>query len=115
MTIIRTRINYRNYTLGNIPELGDTIGVITRDGNYLHCRWSGFIERFEAMAKPDAIPVKLFANAYKMDDGVIGSWVDIGNAHALQGCWQAGNVWAVLYDGGLRVVPRTTPDPFRRS
>lgn len=64
------------------------------------------------MAMPDALPVKLFANAYKMDDGVIGSWVDIANNQALVGCWQAGNVWAVLYDDGLRVVPRTTPDPY---
>lgn len=111
MPVIRTSINYRNYTLSE-PAPGDTIGVITRDGNYQHCRWNGFIERSAALAMPDAKPVKLFANAFKMDDGVIGHWVEIINSHALLGCWQAGNVWAVLYDDGLCIIPRTTPDPY---
>lgn len=111
MPVIRTRINYRNYTLSE-PAPGDTIGIITRDGNYRHCRWRGFIERTAALAMPGATPVKLFGQAYKLEEGLIGGWIEIENSQSLVGCWMDGNVWAVLYEGTLRVVSRMTPDPY---
>ena len=112
MPVIRTRINYRSYTLSE-PQAGGTIGVITKDGDYKHFGWLGFIEIHDARDLPDARPVKLFANAYRNDE--LGRWTELSVQEAIMGCWQAGGVWAVLYEGQLRIVKRTSRDPYARD
>lgn len=86
MPLIRTRINYRRFVLGQ-DVMGTTVGVLTKDGEYRYFPWSGFIEKRDAMKISGAIPVKLFALAYATSDDEWGPWTDLTPDQALQGCW----------------------------
>ena len=104
MPQIRTAINQRQYV---VPGGGVTIAVFTRNGDYRHMRFKGFVDCELAPHLPDAIPVKLYAKAYTLSADTFGKWVELSENEALQGCLFQGNVWAVLLDGVPRIVPRT--------
>lgn len=105
MALIRTSINYRNYVVG--PGAGETIAVFTKDGHYKHVWFKGFMERDQAAALPSAIPVKLFAKGFCIDDDGMGQWHDLTVMQAIQGCWLEEQVWAITLQGIPRVVTRT--------
>lgn len=93
--------------------MGSTVGVLTKDGEYRHYPWNGFIERSDVMKMAGAIPVKLFAVAYTTSNDEWGPWIDLTPDQALQGCWHEGSVWIVVVDGAPRVVQRQVPDPWQ--
>ena len=105
MPLIRTALNYRHYIVG--PGPGNTIAVFTKDGHYKHIHFQGFIPLECARTLSGAIPVKLDARAYTLDDDRFGgTWVDVPKSQVIQGCWFDNRVWAVLVDGVPRVVER---------
>lgn len=110
MPLIRSRINYRYFVLGQ-PSPGDTIGVLITSGEYLYYPWRGFIERDAALSLDGAVPVKLYATAYCAEgDGLILGWIDLKPGEAIQGCWHDGTVRCVTVNGVPRVIARTAPD-----
>lgn len=114
MPLIRSRINYRYFVLGQ-HSLGETIGVLTTSGEYLYYPWRGFIEGDDARKLEGAVPVKLYATAYCAEsDGLILPWIDLQPGEAVQGCWHDGTVLGVTENGVPRVVVRTAPDLDRR-
>ena len=105
MPLIRTALNYRHYVVG--PGPGNTIAVFTKDGHYKHMPFYGFVTLEGARKLAGAIPVKLDARAYTLDDDRFGrTWVDVPKSQVIQGCCFDKRVWAVLEDGVPRVVDR---------
>lgn len=104
MPLLKVRTNYRYDILG-IPAPGDTIGVRLKNGEYRYYSWRGFLDVHEARQLNDAIPVKLDAVAYSINDLELGgSWISISNTQAIQGCFHGNKVYGVTSDGVPRLV-----------
>lgn len=96
------RLNYRHIILGEHTEL-ETVGVLTREGDYRYLSWMGFIEAERARALPQARPVKLKVMAVSATEG-LGDWSYLIAGEYAQGCLVGAGVYGVLVAGVPRVI-----------
>jgi hypothetical protein len=74
--------------------LGETVGVLTRDGSYRYVRWLGFVDRHRAGEL--GRPVKLQVNRIGRAADFGATWVDVPAGKHVQGCLTAEGVYAVV-------------------
>lgn len=88
MHILFRKLNHKNIRLDEESAgMGETVGVVTRNGKLQLVGWMGFITRDEAR-KSAGRPVKLKINRV---DGV-----DLNPGEYVQGCYDGKGVYAVL-------------------
>ncbi len=88
MHTLYRKFNYRNIRLDD-DAIGQTVGVLKRDGSIKQLRWCGFITRAKAKSKPNAQPVKLVITRV---DGK-----DLAPGETVQGCLLPEGVYAVIH------------------
>jgi len=79
----------------------ETVGVLTRQGDYRYVRWLGFVERSQA-AKLGR-PVKLEINRIGHAGDFGAHWQDVPSGRHVQGCLTSAGVYAVV-DESVRLV-----------
>ncbi len=101
MTLVFLRkLNARNIELHHDTK-GETVGVLSRNGEYRYLPWLGFIERDRA--KRIGKPVKLLINRIGLEGDFSTAWQDVKPGKHVLGCRTATGVHAVV-EQGVRVV-----------
>lgn len=99
------RLNYRHIILGEHTEQ-ESVGVLTREGDYRYLPWMGFIEAERARSLPQARPVKLKIMAISPTQG-LGDWSRLVAGDHVQGCLVCSGVYGVLVAGVPRIIGAT--------
>ena len=96
MPLILARwLNNRLIELG--PDtLGETVGVLTRSGDYRYVRWLGFVDR--QLAGRLGRPVKLEVDRIGRSADFGATWEDVPPGKHVQGCLTREGVYAVVED-----------------
>ncbi len=97
--ILAWRLNYRLIELTAKP--GETVGVLTRAGEYQYVRWLGFVDRDDA--KATGRPVKLQIHRIGRSQGFSTSWEEVPKGKHVQGCLTAAGVYGVV-EAAIRLV-----------
>ena len=94
MTLILARwLNNRLIEL-RPDTLGETVGVLTRRGEYRYVRWLGFVDRHRAGRI--GRPVKLRVNRIGQAGDFGATWVDVPPGKHVQGCLTRKGAYAVV-------------------
>ena len=105
MPALMRRLNYRHIILGEQTEQ-ESVGVLTRAGDYRYLPWIGFIEVERARSLPQARPVKLKIMAVSPTQG-LGDWSKLYPGDHVQGCLVSTGVYGVLVAGLPRIIGAT--------
>ncbi len=98
--ILAWRLNYRLVELTDPPK-GETVGVLTRTGEYRYVRWLGLVDRSDAMRT--GRPVKLRIDRIGRSRGISTEWAEVPQDKHVQGCLTAAGVYAVVEDA-IRLI-----------
>lgn len=80
---------------------GETVGILTRSGEYRYVRWLGFVHREKA--KQLGRPVKLQVNRIGRAGDFGATWEDVPANRHVQGCLTEAGAYAVVEDS-VRIV-----------
>jgi hypothetical protein len=113
MPALMRRLNYRHIILGEHTER-ESVGVLTREGDYRYLPWIGFIEVERARSLLHARPVKLKIMAVSPTQG-LGDWSQLCAGDHVQGCLVSSGVYGVMVAGVPRVIGATDLGAGRNS
>ena len=80
---------------------GETVGILTRSGEYRYVRWLGFVHREQA--KLLGRPVKLQISRIGRTGDSAATWENVPPDRHVQGCLTEAGAYAVVEDS-VRIV-----------
>ncbi len=98
--VLARRLNKRLIELHD-NTLGETVGILRRDGTYEYRSWLGFVDRNQARHLGSPVKLQVARVGYLGDTHI--SWRDVSRGRHVQGCLTAAGVYAVA-DWSVRLV-----------